>query len=186
MVTKTDTTQIITQPKLDEKAQPSLKRWLKHAFYFSASKRLFSKQDKLEITNAVKQAEHGHIGEIQVVIEGHIPCSQAYYQNTRRRAEQLFAELGVWDTEYNSGILLYLNLCERQVEIVIDRGICALTHETEWQMICQHIVAELKAKNYRQAVVTGVLEIGEILDQFYDKQITDRDDELDNSPIILN
>jgi uncharacterized membrane protein len=83
---------------------------LKHAFYFSASKRLFSKQDQLEITNAVKQAEHGHIGEIQVVIEGHIPCSQAYYQNTRRRAEQLFAELGVWDTEYNSGILLYLNL----------------------------------------------------------------------------
>jgi hypothetical protein len=55
MVTKTDTTQIITQPKLDEKAQPSLKRWLKHAFYFSASKRLFSKQDQLEITNAVKQ-----------------------------------------------------------------------------------------------------------------------------------
>ena len=186
MVTKTDTTQIITQPKLDENAQPSLKRWLRHAFYFSASKRFFSKQDQLAITKAVKQAEHGHVGEIQVVIEGHIPCSQAYYQDTRRRAEQLFAELGVWDTEYNSGILLYLNLCERQVEIVIDRGICALTHETEWQMICQHIVNELKAKNYLQAVVTGVLEIGEILDQFYDKQITDRDDELDNSPIILN
>ncbi|MBJ9984091.1 TPM domain-containing protein [Acinetobacter sp. S40] len=186
MVTKTDTTQIITQPKLDENAQPSFKRWLKHAFYFSASKHLFSKQDQLAITNAVKQAEHGHVGEIQVVIEGHIPCSQAYYQNTRRRAEQLFGELGVWDTEYNSGILLYLNLCERQVEIVIDRGICALTHETEWQAICLHIVAELKAKNYRQAVINGVLEIGEILDRFYDKQITDSTDELDNSPIILN
>ena len=186
MVTKTDTTQIITQPKLDEKAQPSLKRWLKHAFYFSASKHFFLKQDQVAIADAVKQAEHGHVGEIQVVIEGHIPCSHAYYQNTRRRAEQLFAELGVWDTEYNRGILLYLNLCERQVEIVIDRGICALTHEAEWQAICQHIVTELKAKNYRQAVVTGVLEIGEILDQFYDKQITDRDDELDNSPIILN
>ncbi|MGT2569916.1 TPM domain-containing protein [Acinetobacter ursingii] len=186
MVTKTDTTQIITQPKLNEKTQPSFKRWLKHAFYFSASQRFFSKQDQLDITNAVKHAEHGHVGEIQVVIEGHIPCSQAYYQDTRRRAEQLFAELGVWDTEYNSGILLYLNLCERQVEIVIDRGICALTHEAEWQAICQHIVTELKAKNYRQAVVKGVLEIGEILDQFYDKQITDKDDELDNSPIILN
>ncbi|MDU4392408.1 MAG: TPM domain-containing protein [Acinetobacter ursingii] len=186
MVTTTDTTQIITQPKLDENTQPSLKRWFKHAFYFSASKRFFSKQDQLAITEAVKQAEHGHLGEIQVVIEGHIPFSQAYYQNTRRRAEQLFAELGVWDTEYNSGILLYLNLCERQVEIVIDRGICALTHEAEWQAICQHIVTELKAKNYRQAVTTGVLEIGEILDQFYDKQITDNGDELDNSPIILN
>ncbi|WP_151979977.1 TPM domain-containing protein [Acinetobacter guerrae] len=186
MVTKTDTTQIITQPKLDEKAQPSLKRWFKHAFYFSASKHFFSKQDQVAIADAVKQAEHGHVGEIQVVIEGHIPCSHAYYQNTRRRAEQLFAELGVWDTEYNSGILLYLNLCERRVEIVIDRGICALTHEAEWQAVCQQIVAELQAKKYRQAVVNGVLEIGEILDQFYDKQITDKDDELDNSPIILN
>ena len=68
-------------------------------------------------------AEHGHVGEIQVVIEGCLPSRMAYYVDTHARARQLFAELGVWDTELNSGVLLYLNLCERKVEIVIDRGI---------------------------------------------------------------
>ena len=95
MVTKTDTTQIITQPKLDEHVQPSLKRWFKHFLYISSTHRYFNKQDRVEIANAVQQAEKGHVGEIQVVIEGHIPCSQAYHQNTRLRAQQLFAELGV-------------------------------------------------------------------------------------------
>ncbi len=61
--------------------------------------------------------------------------NQAYYQNTRARAEQLFAELGVWDTEFNSGVSLYLNLCERQVEIVIDRGMRQATEAQVWQDI---------------------------------------------------
>ncbi|MBY8906375.1 TPM domain-containing protein, partial [Acinetobacter baumannii] len=115
MVTTSETTQIITQPKIEEYVEPSLKRWFKHFCYLPASSKYFSKQDKQAIAEAVQQAEHGHVGEIQVVIEGHIPCSQAYRQNTRLRAQQLFAELGVWDTELNSGVLLYLNLCERTV-----------------------------------------------------------------------
>ncbi len=98
MVTTSETTQIITQPKIEESVEPSIKRWFKHLCYLPASSRYFSKQDKQAIADAVQQAEHGHVGEIQVVIEGHIPVSQAYRQNTRLRAQQLFAELGVWDT----------------------------------------------------------------------------------------
>ena len=116
MVTKTDSTQIVTTPKLQEHVQPSFKRWLKHCFYFSNTRRYFKCADLQKIAVAVQHAEQGHVGEIQVVIEGHLPCLQAYRQNIRKRAEQLFAELGVWDTEHNSGVLLYLNLCEKQVE----------------------------------------------------------------------
>ena len=163
MVTQTDTTQIITQPKLDEQVQPSLKRWLKHFFYVSSAHRYFNKQDRLDIAQAVQQAEKGHVGEIQVVIEGHIPCSQAYHQNTRLRAQQLFAELGVWDTELNSGVLLYLNLCERKVEIVIDRGLKNATQAEIWQQICQSIVRFLAQKQYLQAVKNGVAKIRQIL-----------------------
>lgn len=186
MVTKTDTTEIITEPKLQEHTQPSLKRWFKHFFYMPASKRYFSKQDQYAIAEAVKVAEHGHVGEIQVVIEGYIPSSLAYTQNTRLRAQQLFAELGVWDTEHNSGILLYLNLCEQTVEIVVDRGINAATEQKVWQEICNKIIHELKNKKYRLGVVVGVTEIGEILNIFYDHKSTDRENELTNMPIILN
>jgi uncharacterized membrane protein len=186
MVTKTDTTAIVTEPKLQEQVQPSFKRWLKHVLYMPASKRYFSKQDQHAIAQTVKQAEEGHVGEIQVVIEGHIPSHQAYHQNTRLRAHQLFAELGVWDTEYNSGVLLYLNLCEKTVEIVVDRGIHQATTPQMWQQICDEMIIQLQNKQYRLALESGVSEIGKLLNLFYNQQKPDNMNELENQPIIIN
>ncbi|WP_180008696.1 MULTISPECIES: TPM domain-containing protein [unclassified Acinetobacter] len=185
MVTKTETTEIVTCPKTQEIQQPSFKRWLKHFFYMPAANRFFNKQDQQAIAQAVTEAEHGHVGEIQVVIEGHIPSNQAYYQNTRARAEQLFAELGVWDTEFNSGILLYLNICERHVEIVFDRGLRQATNDKIWQDICQNIIAKMQDKDYRNALTNGVTEIGMVLNTFYVDKTQDRANELSNAPIVL-
>lgn len=185
MVTTTETTNIITQPKTEHLAQPSFKRWLKHFLFMPATKRYFNQQDQQAITNAVEQAEHGHVGEIQVVIEGHIPCSQAYRQDVKLRARELFAELGVWDTEFNSGVLLYINLCEKSVEIVIDRGIKHGTQQVLWDKICRQLLNQMREQQYREAVVEAVLAIGEVLNQFYDKKVVDLDDELGNAPILL-
>lgn len=185
MVTKTETTEIVTCPKTQEIQQPSFKRWLKHFFYMPAANRFFNKQDQQAIAQAVTEAEHGHVGEIQVVIEGHIPSNQAYYQNTRARAEQLFAELGVWDTEFNSGVLLYLNICERQVEIVFDRGLRQATNDKIWQDICQNIIAKMQTKDYRNAMTNGVKDIGQLLEAFYAGKTAGRSNELNNAPIIL-
>lgn len=185
MVTMTDTTEILTQPKLEQGTAPSFKRWLKHFLYLPATKRYFSKCDQYAIAQAVKQAEHGHVGEIQVVIEGCIPSHLAYTQDTRIRARQLFAELGVWDTEYNSGVLLYLNLCERKVEIVIDRGLQQATAQAVWDDICENMIKGLAQQHYQQAVVKGVLGIGEVLNMFYAQAMTDQSNELGNAPIIL-
>ena len=185
MVTTTDTTDIVTQPKLEEHAQPSLKRWLKHFFYMPATKRFFSKQDQHAIALAVEEAEHGHVGEIQVVIEGSLPSRSAYYQDTLCRARQLFAELGVWDTEHNSGVLLYLNLCDHKVEIVIDRGIKQATTQEVWNQICENIIQQLKQQKYKNGVILGVKQIGQILNQYYDQKMDDLKNELGNNPIIL-
>lgn len=185
MVTTTDTTEILTQPKIEQLNQPSIKRWFKHFLYMPATKRYFSKSDQHAIAQAVSEAEHGHIGEIQVVIEGCLPSHQAYQQNTRMRARQLFTELGVWDTEYNSGVLLYLNLCERTVEIVIDRGIEKATEQALWDEICATMLATLARQQYREAVVAGVNAIGTVLHDFYEQTVTDEKNELSNAPIIL-
>ena len=185
MVTKTETTAIITQAKTLQISQPSVKRWLKHFFFMPAAKRYFSKQDQYEIAQAVKQAEQGHVGEIQVVIEGHIPATQAYQHNAHMRARQLFAELGVWDTQLNSGVLLYLNLCERKVEIVIDRGIQKETDQTIWDEICQKMTEQLSKHQYREAVMAGVFDIGDVLNNFYAQSTIDQQNELSNNSIIL-
>ena len=185
MVTTTETTEIVTKPKLDDVVQPSFKRWLRHLLHMPASKRFFNQQDQHAIAQAVAAAEHGHIGEIQVVIEGHMPAREAYYLDTRGRAKQLFAELGVWDTELNSGILLYVNLCERKVEIVIDRGIKQATEQEVWDAICAGVIEQMKQQQYRQALLLGVFEIGKVLTDFYQHGPLDMKNELGNAPIIL-
>ena len=185
MVNNTESTQVVTKPLSEQIVQPSLKRWLKHLFFLPASKRFFDIQDQHAIAEAVTLAEQGHIGEIQVVIEAYIPASHAYYQNTFLRAKQLFAELGVWDTELNSGILLYINLCEKKVEILVDRGIKTATSDEKWQQICESIVSLMKQKQYRDAVLHGVGEIGEILNKYYDYQQQVNQNELTNAPILL-
>ncbi|WP_411689818.1 TPM domain-containing protein [Acinetobacter pseudolwoffii] len=185
MVTTTDTTDIVTQPKLEEHAQPSFKRWLKHVCHIPSAKRFYSKQDQHAIAQAVAEAEHGHVGEIQVVIEACLPAAIAYQHDTLSRARQLFAELGTWDTEYNSGVLLYLNLCERKVEIVIDRGIRNATTQEIWDGICQNIIQNLAQQRFKEGVIEGVKQIGEVLDQYYDRKIDDLKNELGNKPIIL-
>lgn len=185
MVTTTDTTKIVTTPKLQDPVQPSVKRWLKHLFYLPMSKRYFSQQDQKDIAAAVQKAEQDHVGEIQVVIEGHLPSQVAYHMDTRLRAQQLFAELGVWDTEHNSGVLLYLNLCEQTVEIVIDRGIKQLTTQQCWDTICSEMITALKNRQYKQSVCDAVNEIGRIFNEFDQLQHATVMNELSDLPIIL-
>lgn len=186
MVTTTDSTQIVTTPNVQEHAQSSFKRWLKHSFYFQHTRRYFKPVDLQRIAAAVQQAECGHVGEIQVVIEGHLPCLQAYKQDTRKRAEQLFAELGVWDTEYNSGVLLYLNLCERQVELIFDRGLQQVTQQEVWNLICQNMVQQFGQKNYCEAVIQAIKKIGDILHQYDEINGVVDVNEHPDVPIIIN
>lgn len=186
MVKKTETTQILTTPKLQAQVQPSLGRCLKHFFYLPLAQRMFNKADQQAIAAAVQAAERGHIGEIQVVIEGHIPASLAYRMDCLLRARHLFAELGVWDTQYNSGVLLYLNLCEQRVEIVIDRGLQQLTSQARWDQICADLIQGLKNKDYRAALCQAIAAIGEVFQEFDAQTPPDQGNEISDLPIILN
>ena len=146
----------------------SLFRWLKHGFYMPWRTRYyFNAAARDKIQQAVTAAEQGHRGEIQVIIEGHLPLNMAWAGSTHTRAQQLFASYGVWDTAYNSGVLLYINLCERRVEIVADRGINQYVDATHWQQLCDRIRDKLAAGVYAAAVVDGIEALGKTLTEFY-------------------
>ncbi len=76
--------------------------------------------------------------------------------------QQLFAEIGVWDTEYNSGVLLYLNLCEHKVEIVIDRGIKDATTQQVWMKSAKILFSIWSQQKFKEGVIEGVKQIGEV------------------------
>jgi uncharacterized membrane protein len=78
-----------------------------------------------------------------------------------------------------------LNLCEHKVEIVIDRGIKNATTQQVWDEICQSIIQNLAQQKFKEGVIEGVKQIGEVLDQYYDRKIDDLKNELGNKPIIL-
>ncbi len=100
--------------------QPSIKRYIKHLCYVpllhrKKYKQWLSKTATRSLTEQVTAAEKGHRGEICVVIENTLPPSIAYNGGVRARAIDLFARERVWDTEENSGVLVYINLCERSL-----------------------------------------------------------------------
>lgn len=174
------------QKLTDDSKQLDFSRWFRNFIYLPwQTRRCFNAEVQQQISNTVARAEQNHAGEIQVIIEGHLPLDMALRTNTRTRAKQLFAEYGVWDTAYNSGVLLYINLCERKVEIVADRGINHFVTSENWDTICSNITAQLKQKHYCAGVISGIEQIGEVLNQFYANKIKDLGNELSNQAIFL-
>jgi uncharacterized membrane protein len=83
---------------------------------------------------------------LRVVIEGGLPLQALLARRTaRERAQELFGQLRVWDTEDNAGVLIYLLLADRRVEIVADRGIQARVGDTAWETICGAMQREFAA-----------------------------------------
>ena len=102
----------------------------------------------------------------------------------RQRAVRVFSDLRVWDTEHNNGVLLYLLLADKSIEIVADRGVTGRAEPTVWQQICRQIEACFKNEKFEDGVLTGIRLIGQQLAQHYSGQKEHRD-ELPDKPVIL-
>jgi uncharacterized membrane protein len=90
----------------------------------------------------------------------------------------------VWDTEHNNGILIYLLLADRDVEIVADRGVYAMVKAGEWEGICQRMEADFKRGNYEAGVLGGVEQVTRLLKKHFPAEAGQRE-ELPSKPAIL-
>jgi uncharacterized membrane protein len=76
------------------------------------------------IAEAITAGEQTHRGEVRLIVEKSMPLGAVWDGVTnRQRALALFADYGIWDTEDNCGVLIYVNLADHKVDIVADRGI---------------------------------------------------------------
>lgn len=148
-------------------------------------RRAFRKADLKAIEQAVKDSERLHRGELRFVIEGPLPIGHLLRGvSARTRAVELFAQLGVWDTEANSGILIYVQLVDRRVEIIADRGIAARVSQDRWDGICRRMEAAFHLKAYRRGALEAVDEATRLLALHFPSRGAD-DDELTNRPLVL-
>lgn len=127
------------------------------------AQRRFPAAARRAIEAAVQQWERRHPGEIRVVIEAALPFDWAVRGlSPRERALAVFAEQRVWDTEHNNGVLLYLLLADRAVEIVADRGVAS----GNWAQCCTQVVERLRAGQHTEGVVAGIQAIAAELAHF--------------------
>lgn len=121
-----------------------------------------------ELEAAVRAGEAGHRGEIRVAVEGALDPSQLFRDQTaRERALEEFARLRVWDTAENSGVLIYLLLADRQVEIVADRGIHARIGTETWTAICADMETSFRRGDFLEGLLEGLDSIHTLLVREY-------------------
>ncbi len=112
----------------------------------------------------VSASEARHTGEVRICIEAGMPSSYLWRDATpRERAIAMFGKLRVWDTEHNNGVLIYLLLAERAIELVADRGLNSKVSAAQWQAITAHLAAALKAQRFEEGLTQALQEVSALL-----------------------
>lgn len=137
------------------------------------------------IEKAIAKAETGHRGEIRFAAEAALESGPLLHgQSARERALEVFSLLRVWDTEENNGVLIYVLLADRDVEIVADRGINGRVQAGEWEQICRRMESAFSRRKFEQGVLAGIEEVSRLLARYYPPRPGDRN-ELPDKPAIL-
>jgi uncharacterized membrane protein len=163
-----------------------MKRVLRHLFSDQLSaRRAFPAAVMAAIKGAVARGEKRHDGELRFAVEASLPLSYVLSgKSARDRAVDTFAQLRVWDTEHNSGVLIYVLLADRRVEIVADRGINAKVEDGAWNSICAQMQQAFGAGRFEAGAVAGVVAISDLLAQHFPAQ-SSNPNELPDEPVVL-
>ncbi len=162
------------------------KRVLRHLFTDHWSvRRAFPPAAMRAIRDKIGEQERRHGGELRFAVEAALPLLHLWHgQNARSRAVELFGQLRVWDTEHNSGVLIYLLLADKRVEIVADRGIHNKVGDAAWEAICGEMQRSFAAGRFEPGVNFGVAAISDLLATHY-PSAEDDSNELPNEPVVL-
>lgn len=164
----------------------TIKRLFQHAITPNWRRRqLFPNATLKAIEKAIAKSESTHSGELRFAIENKLTAWQIKQGlSARQRAIELFAKLHVWDTEDNSGVLIYLLLAERSVQIIADRGINKRVSQNQWDDIARVMQTEFRANRFERGALLGIEQISQQLTQHF-PATADNANELPDAPILL-
>jgi uncharacterized membrane protein len=149
------------------------------------ARRLFPPKALTAIEQAIKTGETTHSGQVRFVVEGALDGAPLFRdQPARERALDIFAQLRIWDTVHNNGVLIYLLLADRDVEIVADRGIDVKVGAAGWEKICRDMEGDFKAGKFESGVIRGIEAVSRQLAQHFPAH-GQGPNELPDAPVVI-
>lgn len=161
-------------------------RLFRHLFFPDwLTRHHFPKRLLQRIEAAVAESERGHSGEVRFAVEGALHPGPVWAGvSARERAIEVFSSLHVWDTAANNGVLVYLLLADRDVEIVADRGFNGLVAPAEWEAICREMETHLREGDFEAGVLHGIGRVDALLRRHFPGN-ADNPNELPDAPSVL-
>ncbi|HEX5786903.1 MAG TPA: TPM domain-containing protein [Woeseiaceae bacterium] len=150
-----------------------------------ALRRAFPPPVLTAIETAIRDSEIRHGGEIQFAIETALDVRDLCRGATARaQACRAFGELGVWDTARNNGVLIYVLLAERDIEIVADRGYRGRVAEEDWRAVCGTMREAYAAGRFLDGSLAGIDAVTALVAAHYPRKEDDSNERPDR-PLIL-
>ena len=164
----------------------SVKRWLRHEFTGKrALRRVLPPESMQRLTKEIAASEKRHGGELRLVVECALDLPLLWRGvSAHERAIQVFSKMHVWDTEANNGVLIYLLLADRHVQIVADRGIDHIVGKTEWDRICSLMEEGFRKGRFEEGLLRGIGEITAHLEPNFPHRDDDQN-ELPDEPLVI-
>lgn len=148
-------------------------------------RRRFPPAARAAVAKTIAASEGQHRGELRFVVEGPLPLADALRGTpARARAIELFSRLRVWDTAENSGILIYLQMVDRRVEIVADRGIAARVPQAEWDALCRRMEEAFRVGDFLRGSLDGIAAATRLLVAHFPAAAVNPN-ELPDEPLLL-
>lgn len=148
-------------------------------------KQAFPRRVLAEIEHSIELSEATHDGEIRFAVETALSGMPLFFGLTpRERAIDVFSHLRMWDTEHRNGILIYLLLADRSVEIIADRGVHAKADTAAWDKICRDMETAYRNQQFEQGTIMGIQAIGQLLHTHF-PSASPRKNELPNQVVLL-
>jgi uncharacterized membrane protein len=165
----------------------NIQRILKHLFFLDWQvSRAFPSACLAAIEAAIHASERTHVGELRFVVEASLEGAPLWRgQTARERAIDVFSQLRIWDTESNNGVLIYVLLADRAVEIIADRGIHARTGSAPWSTICGDMEAAFAKAEFQAGTLAGIASIATLIGQHFPAP-DNRVNELPDAPLVLS
>jgi uncharacterized membrane protein len=148
-------------------------------------RRVFTPAVLDSIERAIKAGEATHCGQLRFVVEGALDGRPLFHNQTaRERALDIFSHLRIWDTAHNNGVLIYLLLADRKVEIVADRGIDTRVGAAGWEAICRAMEARFARGEFKTGVIEGIAAVSRQLAKYFPPDAHPRN-ELPDKPVVI-